>query len=85
MPQLTIYGLLLKYKLEDYGVKINNNIICLGFSKDLAYAFNPEDSYPKLLEFVKSMNSQRNSPILSRRIPKTSIQFDIYNTLIRLK
>lgn len=85
LPQLTIYGFLLKHKLEDYGVKINNNIICLGFSKDLAYAFNLEEMYPKLLEFVKCMNSQRDSPILCRKIPKTSTRFDIYNILKRLK
>ena len=85
LPQLTAYGILLKGRLEDYGVHINNNILCIGFSKDVAYSFNPEDLYPKLLQFVKITNSNRNSCLLSRKIPKNSKRTDLYNDLKRLK
>jgi hypothetical protein len=43
LPQLTAYGILLKDRLEDYGVHLNNSLLCIGFSKDMAYSFNPED------------------------------------------
>lgn len=85
LPQLTAYGILLKDRLEDYGVHINNNLLCIGFSKDMAYSFNPEDLYPKLLQFVKFTNSNRNSCLLSRKIPKNSKRTDLYNDLKRLK
>ncbi len=85
LPQLTTYGILLKDRLEDYYVPINNNILCIGFSKDLAYSFNPEDLYPKLLQFVKFMNSQRISSLKSRKIPKKTIRTDLYSDLKNLK
>ncbi len=85
LPQLTAYGILLKDRLEDYGVHINNSLLCIGFSKDMAYSFNPEDLYPKLLEFVKITNSNRNSYLLSRKIPKNSKRTYLYNDLKRLK
>ncbi len=85
LPQLTAYGILLKNRLEDYGVHINNNLLCVGFSKDMAYSFNPEDLYPKLLQFVNITNSNRNSCLLSRKIPKNSKRTDLYDDLKRLK
>lgn len=58
--------------------------MCIGFSKDLAYSFNPEDLYPKLLQFVEIMNSQRISHLKSRKISKRSKRTALYNDLKRL-
>ena len=85
LPQLVAYGILLNNRLEDYGVHIYNNLLCIAFSKDMAYSFNPEELYPKLLKFVKNTNSNRNSYLLSRKIPKNLKRTDLYNDLQRLK
>ncbi len=70
--QLIIYNYLLKRKLEEYNFKNCQNIICVFFTKDVAYSFNPEKLYPKLIEFIERMNSQRKAPLLTRTIPKST-------------
>lgn len=62
LPQLTVYAIMLKNRLETLGVIFENNILCVGFSKDIFYTFNSEILYQKILQFVKIINSKRNNP-----------------------
>ena len=70
IPQLTAYAIMLKNRLETLGVIFENNILCVGFNKDIAYTFNPEILYQKILQFVKIINSKRNNPLLIKKVPK---------------
>ncbi|MHA1758045.1 MAG: hypothetical protein ACTSVV_14830 [Promethearchaeota archaeon] len=85
LPQLTAYAKMIKDRLERLGdTHLNNNFICIGFSKDLAYAFNPDTLFPKILQFVKLMDSQRKNILLSRKVPKKSGRTRLFNDLLKL-
>lgn len=85
LPQLTAYAIMVKDRLEKSGVRLEDNIICVGFSKDLAYTFKPESLFPKMLQFVKIINSKRKTALLSKKVPKNTIRTDLYDDLLKLK
>lgn len=66
------------------GIKINNNIQCIGFSKDIAYIFNPETLFSKILQFIKIENSKRKTPLLCRKILKNPKRVDLLSALQKL-
>ena len=62
-------------------------ILCVGFSKDVAWSFDPKILEKEILQFIKIMNSQRNTPLQSKRfhklLPMTEIQKDIIKLTIK--
>jgi len=84
LPQLTAYAIMVIDRLEKLGIDISNNIQCVGFSKDIAYAFNPEKLFPKIMQFININNSRRNTPLLSKKVPKHPIRTDLYSDLSKL-
>lgn len=86
LPQIMAYGLMLKERLlEEFGVNLKNKILCVGFSRDVAYSFDPEVLYSVILNFIEAINHKRGIPLLSRKIPKMAKRTDLYKDILKLK
>ena len=74
----------MKDRLEKSGVKLGDNITCVGFSKDLTYSFNPKSLFSKILQFIKITDSKRKTALMSKKVPKNIKRTELYTNLQKL-
>jgi len=65
LPQITVYAIFLRDRLENYSKNPNIKIKCVGFAKDKAIEWNPETIFPKIIEFVEKENYLRKNNLLT--------------------
>ena len=64
IPQILAYAYMIKQRL---GLKSFKNVVCVGFTKDIAWSFNPSILEAEVLDFVNSANLTRKSLLYSKR------------------
>ncbi len=80
LPQICCYAYLLKQKL---GFQNFDKIICVGFSKDIVYSFNPKILEGEILKFVKEINSTRTIPLKCIKL-KNKTELDLQKEIEKL-
>jgi len=64
IPQILAYAYMIKERL---GLKNFKNVLCVGFTKDVAWSFNPSILEAEVLDFINHMNLSRKSPLYSKK------------------
>ena len=86
IPQICAYAYMIKQRL---GFPTFTKILCVGFSKDVAWSFDPNILEKEILQFIKFINSKRKAPLQSKRfhklLPMTEIQKDIIKLTTSIK
>ena len=64
IPQILAYAYMLKERL---GLKGFKNVLCVGFTKDIAWSFNPSILEAEVIDFINYANQTRKSPLYSKK------------------
>lgn len=64
IPQILAYAYMIKQRLGLGGFK---NILCVGFTNDIAWSFNPSILEAEVLDFINYTNLSRKSPLYSKK------------------
>ena len=64
IPQILAYAYMIKQRL---GLKGFKNVVCVGFTKDIAWSFKPSILEAEVLDFVNNANLTRKSPLYSKK------------------
>ena len=64
VPQILAYAYMLKQRL---GLKGFKNVVCVGFTKDIAWSFNPSILETEVLDFINYANFSRKTPLYSKK------------------
>lgn len=64
IPQILAYAYMIKERL---GLKSFKNVLCVGFTKDVAWSFDPSILEAEVVDFINYANSTRKSPLYSKK------------------
>jgi hypothetical protein len=64
IPQILAYAYMIKQRL---GLKSFKNVLCVGFTKDVAWSFNPSILEAEVIDFINHINTTRKSPLYSKK------------------
>jgi len=64
IPQILAYAYMIKERL---GLKSFKNVLCVGFTKDIAWSFNPSILEAEVIDFINYANTTRKSPLYSKK------------------
>ena len=64
IPQILAYAYMIKQRLGLEGFK---NVLCVGFTKDVAWSFNPSILEVEVIDFINYANTTRKSPLYSKK------------------
>lgn len=80
LPQICAHAYLIKQRLqlEDF-----QNILCIGYSKDVVWAFKPQ-ILEDVLEFVRKENIKRSEQLRCKNHHKESAPKDIEQEILRI-
>jgi hypothetical protein len=64
IPQILAYAYMIKQRL---GLKGFKNVVCVGFTKDIAWSFNPSILEAEVIDFITYANLTRKSPLYGKK------------------
>jgi hypothetical protein len=80
IPQILAYAYMIKQRL---GLKGFNNVVCVGFTKDIVWSFNPSILEAEILDFINNANLSRKTPLYSKK-NKGNAETDLFSAVQNL-
>jgi len=74
VPQILAYAYMIKQRL---GLKGFKNVVCVGFTKDIAWSFTPSILEAEVLDFINNTNLSRKTPLYSKK-NKEKVASDLF-------